>query len=383
MKTSRAGFTMVEMMVSLAVLGIVMAIALGFLSSQVRAFTSGADASVYTAGAQFALRTIEREVRSAGTNTVARQPWMVYAGPSIIAYNSDYVSNVADAFAVNVDPTAPAGEISALRATARITLPTTSVTYPDSTYWAAPGIPSPAELTIFYFAADASTPRTDDYVLYRQVNAATPVALARNILRSDTTPFFQYYRIRKQTDSLPGYSLVPSASLPMRHSQPLHLSVTDTGAVAMVDSLYGLRVTFDVTNGRTGIAARVSRRTRWIWMRNGGLAAQRSCGSAPIFNSIVTAVPTQVSGAAAVQLTWNAAVDEGGGEDDVIRYVVWRTAPGAQLADPYLSIPAGSATYTYLDGAVHSGEQWVYSVAAQDCTPSMSGLVATNPIIIP
>jgi prepilin-type N-terminal cleavage/methylation domain-containing protein len=381
--TRRRGFTIIELLVSMVLFAIVMTAALSFFSAQVRAFTTGADYTVYTAGAQFALHTMEREVRSAGTNTVARQPWMVYAGNSMIAFNSDFVSNVADASAVNYDPSAPPGEVSALRSINAITLPTTSISYPDSTYWAAPNITSPAELMVFYFALDTTTTRTDDYVLYRKVNASAAVALAHNLLRADTTPFIQYYRVRPLADGKPGQTLIPTAALPIRHSLPLHLAAGDTGAVAAVDSIRAVRVTFQVTNGRTGSAARVVRRSRWIWTRNGGLGTQRSCGSSPIFNSAVTATATLVSGAPSVRLTWNAAQDEGAGEDDVIRYVIWRTAPGGVLGDPFLSIPAGSTSYSYLDSAVQTGDQWVYSVAAQDCSPSMSSTVSTGVIIVP
>jgi hypothetical protein len=236
---------------------------------------------------------------------------------------------------------------------------------------------------MFYFAPDTTTSRTDDFVLYRKVNAATSVAIAHNILRADTTPFLQYYRVRPLADGSPGFALLPTSSLPVRHTLPLHLSAGDTGVVAAVESVRAVRVTFLVTNGRIGRDARTVRRSRWIWTRNGGLGIQRSCGSAPIFNGVVVATATQVSGAPAVRITWSAATDEGGGEDDVIRYVIWRSIPGAQLGDPYLSIPAGSTSYSYLDGAVQTGEQWVYTVAAQDCSPSMSSTVSTGTIIIP
>jgi hypothetical protein len=63
--------------------------------------------------------------------------------------------------------------------------------------------------------------------------------------------------------------------------------------------------------------------------------------------------------------------------------VIWRTAPGGVLGDPFLSIPAGSTSYSYLDSAVQTGDQWVYSVAAQDCSPSMSSTVSTGVIIVP
>ena len=65
--------------------------------------------------------------------------------------------------------------------------------------------------------------------------AAAPVVIARNVLRADTTPFFQYYRVRPQADGRPGMSLIPTSALPLRHSIPLHLAAGDTGVIAAVD----------------------------------------------------------------------------------------------------------------------------------------------------
>ena len=52
--------------------------------------------------------------------------------------------------------------------------------------------------------------------------------------------------------------------------------------------------------------------------------------------------------------------------------------------DPYLSLPpAGTANYTYTDRDVTSGAQYVYGLAAQDCTPLNSGRVPSAPVAIP
>jgi hypothetical protein len=67
----------------------------------------------------------------------------------------------------------------------------------------------------------------------------------------------------------------------------------------------------------------------------------------------------------------------------VIRYVLWRTAPFQAAGDPFLSIPPGSASYAYVDTSVQPGESWVYSVAAQDCTPTMSGMVSSLTVVVP
>jgi hypothetical protein len=86
-----------------------------------------------------------------------------------------------------------------------------------------------------------------------------------------------------------------------------------------------------------------------------------------------------------VDLAWNAATDETGGEKDVQRYVIWRRL-NTELAfgDPYLSIPpAGLATYGHTDRDVVSGSTYIYGLAAQDCTPLTSTRVESFQVNIP
>src|SRR5690606_29006596 len=149
------------------------------------------------------------------------------------------------------------------------------------------------------------------------------------------------------------------------------------------DSVRAIRFSYTVSNGRSGADERRLDRGDVVWLRNGGLAAQRTCGSSPIFGSAVTTAIETVDGKPAVRISWSPAVDETAGEEDVIRYVLWRTSPMGALGDPLLSVPAGDPSYQYLDRAVQEGESWIYSVAAQDCTPTMSGTVSSGTVTIP
>src|SRR5690606_37237291 len=176
---------------------------------------------------------------------------------------------------------------------------------------------------------------------------------------------------------------VPAAQLPLRHTDPLHLSPTDVGVAARIDSVRAIRYNFTTSNGRTGDAERRLNHSDLVWLRNGGLAAQRTCGTAPIFSSVITTAIEPIAGEPAVRISWLPSVDETAGEEDVIRYVVWRTNPMSALGDPPLSVPAGEAAYQYLDRGVQEGEQWIYSVAAQDCTPTMSGANSSGTVTIP
>jgi hypothetical protein len=118
---------------------------------------------------------------------------------------------------------------------------------------------------------------------------------------------------------------------------------------------------------------------------NAGLNRVATCGERPLFAQAVTALfKVQPTGEPSVQLDWTPAVDEAGGETDVERYAVYRRlAADALFAEPVAIVPAGVATYTYLDTDIQSGEEYVYGVAAQDCTPRNSSVSTTPSVVVP
>jgi prepilin-type N-terminal cleavage/methylation domain-containing protein len=377
----RRGFTLVEMLVAMAIFAGLIAVAMTLFTSQVRAFAAGSERAELTLAGEFASAMLTRELRTAGTNTAPSQPWLVYAGANVVAFHADLVSRVPDPFAVYIDPSAPPAITATLRREDSYVLPGTAFTYPDSTYWAAAGVPAAAELLIYYFEADASTARGDDFVLRRRVNDAAPEIVARNILRRGAEPFFQFLRLTG--DTMPQLVPVPAAQLPLRHTVPHHLSEPDTGNAARIDSVRAIRFSFAATNGRVGADERRLDHGDIVWFRNGGLTRQRMCGSAPIFTSAVVATGELITGSPAVRIQWTPSLDETSGEEDVIRYVLWRTDPMSPAGDPLLSVPSGSATYEYVDKSVQPGETWIYSVAAQDCTPNISAPVASGTVVVP
>jgi prepilin-type N-terminal cleavage/methylation domain-containing protein len=379
------GMTLIELLIALVVFSIVLASALTFLGRQSSAFRLGSERMDVLQNLRFAGTTLSNDLRTAGSNVPDQQPQLVYAGQSLIAFNADYATNVVnDAWAVYHDPDAPTGAVTALRAAQKITLPGTAVQYPNVDY-TYQGANSPAELLIFYFTPDATTSRTDDYMLYRQVNSQAPSLIARNLLQTPGVPFFQYYRLRTPNNAAAYIAAVPNAELPLVHSVSFHLSPADTGAAARIDSLRGVQISFTATNGLTGASERRAPLTRLVRLPNAGLATRRTCGDAPIFGSALVASPvTLMGGDPAIRLTWNAAIDETGGERDVVRYVLWRRVAGDPTwGDPYRSVPAGSASYTWDDQAVVTGTIYEYALAAQDCTPSQSTMSLAGPVVAP
>jgi prepilin-type N-terminal cleavage/methylation domain-containing protein len=382
-RLSERGLTLIEMLIALTVFSVVLAGALAFLRAQGRSFTLGSQRSAMLQNSRFAFGELEKDLRTAGAGAPDIQPAMIYAGANVVAFNANYVTRTpGDVFAVYYDPDVPIGAADAVRTTDRFTIPTTSVAYPDSNYLQGGLINSPAETITFFFALDSTTSRPDDYVLWRQVNNTAPEVVARNILQTGAVPFFQYYWQVIVAGS-PTIQQVPNDSLPFWHSVPLHLSLADVGPAARIDSVRAVVVSFSVTNGLSGSSERRRPLSRYIRLPNVGLATKQTCGDPPILGTGITAVWNPAT--AGVDLTWNAAVDELSGERDVVRYVVWRRlVSDSGWGDPFLSFPpAGTPSYLYTDRDVTSGSKYLYGLAAQDCTPSNSNLVASAEVDIP
>ncbi|MDP1891069.1 MAG: prepilin-type N-terminal cleavage/methylation domain-containing protein [Gemmatimonadaceae bacterium] len=383
---ARRGMTLIEMLMALVIFAIVMAATLNVLNAESRSFRLGTERIAMYQNGRFALNEMEKDLRTAGAGAPDVQPQVVYVSDSVIVVNANYWTNTAgDVEAVYYNPDAPDSAVQALRNTTKITIPYTSVQYPDSNYLLG-GVNSAAETIIFYFRADSSTTRSDDYVLYRRVNTLAPEIVSTNILRTPSTPFFRFFKLTTIAGGTQSLDTVPTASLPWRHTQAIHLSINDTGTAARIDSIRAVRVSFRVNNGRTGTEERFRSLSRLIRLPNVGLVNTKTCGDLPLF----TDTPVAANDVAAdgitpvVNITWNASVDEAAGELDVQRYVIWRRVSSiTDWGDPYVTMPGGTATYTFQDGDVASGVSYYYAVSAQDCTPSLSAQRSTNMVTIP
>lgn len=380
------GLTLVEIVIALTIYGVVVAGALGFVASQNTAFHKSLDRMSVLRNARYVVETLATDVPTLGTNVPGQQPPLVYADDDVIAFSADYATNVAnDIFAVYIDEDAPTGQVTVPGSS--LTIPNSSFSWPDTAYESGAGTASPAELLVFFFTPDSTTTRSDDYALYRQVNDGTPELVAKHILPAEGgVPFFRYFRQVDYASQASIIDTIPQASLPLSHSVPFHGAVQDTGALALADSVRAVRVSFRTTNGRTGDDERIGAVSRLIGMPNAGLGVLQSCGDEPLLGTaLAVANAVDAGGDPVAELTWSAATDESGGEQDVVRYVIYRQeAPiGADWGDPFLSVPAGQAAYVYQDGKVESGVQYGYALAAQDCTPTLSQLTTSNTVTIP
>lgn len=368
--------TLVELMVALSLFSILLVTTLSFYHRQGGAFTEGNVRMAVMQNLRYGVNALVQNVRTAGVGVPTKQPVLVYAGTDVLAFNADYATNLEnDFFAVYHDPRLPAGAVSALDPDRRITLPGTAFQYPDERYFLGSGN-SPAETIIFYFAPDDATERTDDYVLYRQVNDQPADVVTRRLLQTDQD-FFVYYTPGEGTP----VAEVPSQDLPLAHTVPVHGSPADIGEEAAIDSIVAVRVTYAATNGLSGPEESVREITRLIRLPNAGQGNQPNCGARPILGTTLDVQgrsPT-TSVAGHIELTWGPAVDEITGERDVLRYVLWRRAGSAgEWGDPLTSVPPGASSYVYRDFDASPGVAYSYALAAQDCTPQYSPMSTTS-----
>ena len=144
-------------------------------------------------------------------------------------------------------------------------------------------------------------------------------------------------------------------------------------------------MTLAATDGREAEAERISRVTRIVRMPNMGFGRQDRCGSNPSLGiGLSASLNLSDVGRTRVDLAWERSRDDGQGENDIVRYVIWRRLAGAvDWEEPLFSIPAGKARYIYRDADLVAGETYEYALAAQDCTPALSSHAVAPRIKIP
>jgi hypothetical protein len=267
----------------------------------------------------------------------------------------------------------------------RTSLPNSSpaVGYPDTTYTAATGIESGAETISYYLRPDSTTTRTNDYLLLRRLNAQPATLIARGIVHDtrDTIPFFTYYK----TDTLNRLRPILKSQMPLYHVM-IHGAVNDTGKFALTDSIRAVRVHFMTAakDPRTGIDALRTVETT-VRLMNSGLVDRSSCGQPPYSTPTPLAVSSlPLISPKSVKVTWGPSTDDGGGEKDIERYAIFRRLSSATaFGDPISSIPSSmAASYSFTDYGVIAGETYVYGIAAQDCTPSLSPVTASLAVTV-
>lgn len=369
---NRQGMTLIEMMVALVIFVLVLGSALGALRSQTRGFDRGADEMSVLQNMRFAADLLEQEIRAAGNNLAPSQPPVVYAGVNSVAINADLISNTpGDLFAVYVDPDASAAEVTGFLLANQQNIPQSSpaFNYPVADYFG-----NVAETIIFYFESDTSTADGADFRLMRQVNDQPAEVVIRNVLPHPDRPFFQYFH-----ETAGRIDSVPSAWYPLSHAAAAY-----TGNQSVqINQLRAVEVNYTVSNGRAGAEQRTQQMSFVVSMPNTGIAPPPNCGAAPVLGIALGATSAGWLGAERIDLTWLPAFDDNGGARDIERYVIWRRQGAGPWGQPYRSIPAGrTSIYLFSDDNVVVGQEYQYSLAAQDCTPLLSPTVTATRTVV-
>lgn len=387
----RSGVTLVEMLVTLSIFGVVGASAVGFLLAQTKGFRATSNRSEQIQNGRFGRDLLRQEIRTAGTHTTDFQPVIVFASDSVFAFNSDLLTNRVDSLkftgALYTDLFATNAEAASFDVSQAGTIPGTTFSYPLANYATVAGTDGEAETIIFRFVHDTGSSNSEDYMLLRQVNAGPPEMIASGLRRAGSQSFFRYwYDPTRYSSTASDLDSVPRDWLPLAKTVALRGVTPDTGTAVTtrIDQIRTVEVAYESTrpNARGTEIVNYS-----IPLPNAAVDRQaRACGRTPIAPSSPSATWNADSGA--VFLTWPRAVDDGSGESDAVRYVIWRRHTGAATWGSPLasvSVTGASTTYQYKDGGVDTGfgRSYQYALAVQDCTPNLSGIAASSAVVVP
>jgi prepilin-type N-terminal cleavage/methylation domain-containing protein len=374
-RLARPGFTLAELLLAVMLFTIVLALVVPYFRATGNSLVRQAGRFDAQQNAVHGVRAIDRDLRVAGGNVVDRQPPLVRVARDAITFNTDLVSVLANDFgAVYYDPDADPDGTGVLPREQRMQLPNSTTMYPDSTYMRSAGARSDAETISYWVSRDSTSPRTDEYILFRRVNVLPAQAVARGIVVTAGNPIFRFYK-----DSAGRLIEIPQAQLPLFHSVPLHRSPADTGVVSRIDSVRLVKVKLRVRyrDSRDEDTYRTAVST--VRIENWGITKRPSCGTPPVLTGTVTATSSAVGDPPSVTLGWPASTDEATGERDVESYALYkRLASDTAFTEPFASIGASlRTTYDFVDTDVQTGDQWLYGVTAQDCGLRSSDMINT------
>lgn len=380
--SARRGVTLIELMIALFLFVMVFGLAVPFFRFQAKSVSQSSGRQDALQNARFAQNTIDRDLRIAGIGVVSSQPLLVQADQYAITFNADLTTgDSSDASSIYYDPAVDSTGTISMTTALKQQLAYSAWSYPDSNYFAN-SIPSRAETIQYWVSVDSTAGRPDQYVLFRRVNALPAKVVAKGLIIPTGQAFFTYFR----PDSTGRLDSVPTASLPLLHSAPIHGSNADTGKSSWTDSIRVVRIVAwglykDPQKG--DIIRKVESSSKLI---NSGMVRATMCGDVPLPATGQAATPVPGVNPTKVVITWNSSIDQDNGEKDVERYMVFkRETTDPDWGEPIASVAASGASFSIDDTDIHTGEgkTWVWAVAAQDCSPANSALANTSTITIP
>ena len=380
-RRSRTGFTLIEVLISMTLVLLILGIGSQFFRKQSNAIAAQAGRLEVQQNGQFGLATLDRELRMAGAGVVDAQPMLVQADTLALSFNADLVSkSTGDVGAVYIDVDADSDAVGIWRKGDALTLPRSARSYPESTYMKASGVPSDAETISYWLSKDSTAKASNEYVLFRRANNTAARMVAKSIIVNPGDSVFTYMR----ADSTGALTPINLGFYPLFHRAVVHGSPADTGrSSALIDSIRAVRIRLTLVHHDPKSGDALRRMETTIRVINSGLNRQTTCGEPPL-SVAPTVTAKNVGGIPSVTVSWNRSGDEGAGEKDVERYAVYkRLVAFADFSEPFAGVPAGAASYSFVDTDVHTGEIWIYGVAALDCTPNSSSVGSTVAITVP
>lgn len=367
----RGAFTIIEMVVAMALTMVVFAITLPFVRTQSRALGDNAGRLDADQVARYAQRVIDRDLRLAVADD--GQPLIVYAGPMGIAFNANLVArDTVDPGALELDLTADTTLTEAWRVGQAGTIPLTARTYPTETYADAAGTPSRNETVMYFLRPDTIADRNDVYVLYRRVNGRDSTQVVRGIHVPTDSAFFSYYAVT--AGAL--VRVAPSAL-------PLFWDSTDVRDIRAV----GVRSAGFFRNAQTG--EDVIRSVFWtVTLENRGPAG-RDCGAAPATPPSASAAQFRLTlenndHPLSVLLEFDPSADDAGTAADVTHYVIERKPDTSAVWRHVATIPARrAAEYFWTDVRPPLSGTVNYGVRAVDCGGLSSGRATRSSVTLP
>ena len=276
-------------------------------------------------------------------------------------------------------------------------LPRGTLTYPQAAFVGANGVAGAAETVSYWVSPDSSTGVANDYVLWRRVNRLAPVVVTTGVVIPTGEPFFQY---RYVLDSTGVIDTVPQARLPLQHLSPTHGAAADTGENARIASVIDRVRTVTV---RASAQYRDPRRggrdsTRGVrastTLINVTALRRSACGTAPESTTPAVQLVLVNGQPDHVRVSWTSVTDDGAGERDVDRYLIYRAENGAAFGEPredVASVNRAAYAYTFDDYDVRrtatpgnpASNTFRYAVTAQDCQPQVAPMAPTSPLTVP
>lgn len=384
-RSRQAGFSLVELLVTLIVMSMIMGTTVLFFQNQNRAFLQGSEKVDLMQNARYAIGEVERQLRTLGAGVTGQQPMLVYGHNGVVAFNTDYIEPDTTNYrwAVNFNPSLSTAVTEAWSAASATVIPGSSpaYTYPSVTYTQANGAVGLAETKIFWFEPDSSTGRADDFILWERTNDGQADLIARNVLAYTGRPFFEYFMARRLNTGTDTMIIASGGLLPLIRRWPQAGDTpADTADKVRPDSVRAVRINLRVTNGKSGAAERIRTFSQFIQVPNNGLPSPNVCGRAPLSPTAFAATPDPTPGSGIVQLSWSRSPDHLAGEYDVRQYVLYQRDDTATVwRDPLMMVVADTTTnFSVPLAGLIPGNAYDFAVAAQDCTPSMSTLVAVT-----